>query len=336
MKFADRLIASWYAPRITPLSAALAPLSLLFSAVAGARRALFRAGLLHIARVRVPVIVIGNISVGGTGKTPLAIALAEALVARGFHPALVSRGYGGRGGVPRAVTPASKAADVGDEPLLIAARTGLPVWVGRDRADATRHLLAAHPDCDVVIADDGLQHYALARDIEIAVVDGDRGFGNGLPLPAGPLRESRTRLHSVDAVVRLTGDRTHATAGEYAMALVGDRFARVDAPAIVADAQSFRKPGVHAVAGIGNPARFFAQLRALGITAVEHAFPDHHRFTPADLDFAGAGAIVMTEKDAVKCAGFADQRLWMLPVRAEVDQSLLQMVEEKLRGFQAA
>jgi tetraacyldisaccharide 4'-kinase len=335
MRFAERLIATWYTPGITPLAATLAPISFLFSAVAGARRTLFRAGLLHVTRLPVPVIVVGNISVGGTGKTPFTIALATALASRGYHPGIVSRGYGGRGGVPVPVTAESVAAEVGDEPMLLAARTHLPVWVGRDRVDAGRRLLAAHHECDVLIADDGLQHYALARDIEIALIDGNRGFGNGLLLPAGPLRESPARLASVDAVVRLAGELPPAR-GEYAMRLTGDEFVRVNAPRNVADAKSFRGDGVHAVAGIGNPARFFAQLRSLGIVAVEHAFPDHHRFTRADLGFASASAILMTEKDAVKCAEFADERFWMLPVSAHVDQSLLQMIEEKLRGFQAA
>jgi tetraacyldisaccharide 4'-kinase len=335
MSFADRLVLDWYAPRLTPLTAALAPIAPLFRAVTAARRGLYRAGVLKSDRLPVPVVVIGNITVGGSGKTPLAIALARALADRGWHPGIVSRGYGAESIEPRAVDADALADAVGDEPVLLA-RSGFPVWIGADRPRAARGLLTAHPECDVIITDDGLQHYALERDVEIAVIDASRGLGNGLPLPAGPLRESPSRLREADAVVLLGGTVTGALGREFAMTFVGDRFVPVDARGGSAGAEAFRGPGVQALAGIGHPQRFFDHLLALGIAATCHAFPDHHRFTRKDLELPGASAILMTEKDAVKCTAFADDRCWALPIRAVVDPKLFALVEEKLRGSQVA
>jgi tetraacyldisaccharide 4'-kinase len=343
MSFAARLVAAWYAPRLTPLTAMLAPLSAVFVCAAALRRVLYRWGLLHVERLPVPVIVVGNITVGGSGKTPLVSALASALAARGWRPAIVSRGYGrtddgGEGRVPLLVRPDADPAQAGDEPVLLA-RRGFPVAVARDRVAAARALLAAHPECNVILADDGLQHYRLAREVEIAVVDAARGLGNGWRLPAGPLREAPTRLDTVDAVVALvseTAGRSMAFPDASPMTLVGEIFHRVDAQDATAAAAAFGGAGVHAVAGIGNPERFFAQLHALGIAAIGHPFPDHHRFVAADLVFPEVTAILMTEKDAVKCAAFADERSWYLPVRARIDPALVARVEEKLRGSQAA
>jgi tetraacyldisaccharide 4'-kinase len=334
--FADRLVASWYSPRPDALALLLSPLSLLFRGVVALRRASYRAGVLRAERLPVPVVVVGNITAGGSGKTPLTIGLAVELAARGWRPGIVSRGFGGNADSPRAARPDSSPNDVGDEPLLLA-RAGFPVWVGKNRCAAARGLLAAHPDCKVIIADDGLQHYALARDVEIAVVDAARGIGNGLLLPAGPLREAPSRLEEVDAVVQLIEPGRPPEAGRaYAMRLAGERFVRVNAPAVTAAADYFRGGAIHAVAGIGHPARFFASLRALGLDPACHAFSDHYRFTAADLDWPGATAILMTEKDAVKCASFADDRYWALPVRAAVAPALVALVEERIRGFQAA
>jgi tetraacyldisaccharide 4'-kinase len=335
MTFADRLVLDWYAPRLTPLTAVLAPIAPLFRAVSAARRGLYRAGVLKSDRLPVPVVVIGNITVGGSGKTPLAIALAEALATRGWRPGIVSRGYGADSLEPRAVGAGADADAVGDEPVLLG-RTGFPVWIGGDRPRAARGLLAAHPECNVVITDDGLQHYALARDMEIAVVDASRGLGNGLSLPAGPLREPRSRLREADAVVLLGGTVTGALGREFAMTLVGDRFIRVNPGGESAGAEAFHGPRVHALAGIGNPQRFFDHLKALGIAATCHAYPDHYRFTRQELELPGATAILMTEKDAVKCTAFADDRCWALPIRAVVDPKLFALVEEKLRGSQVA
>jgi tetraacyldisaccharide 4'-kinase len=340
--FADRLVAAWYRPRLTPLTAALTPLAAAFVATSALRRALYRSGLVRVQRLHVPVVVVGNITVGGSGKTPLVAALAAGLAARGWRPGIVSRGHGRAADgaatdVPQLVGVDSDPALAGDEPVLLA-RSGFPVAVARDRAAAGRALLAAHPACNVLLADDGLQHYRIARDVEVAVVDAARGVGNGWRLPAGPLREAPSRLATVDALVLLvTDDGAHETwPGAWRMMLAGDTFHRVDAPVLTATAAAFGGKGVHAVAGIGNPARFFAQLDALGIHAVAHAFPDHHRFGPADLAIAGANAILMTEKDAVKCRAFADERCWYLPVRAHIDPALVARIEEKIRGSQTA
>jgi len=336
----ERLVDAWYSPRLTFLATLLLPLSLLFGAAVALRRAFYRYRVLRSVRFPVPVVVIGNITVGGSGKTPLVAALAQALAQRGFHPGIVSRGYGrdAEDGAPTPVGPDDDPDRVGDEPLLLA-RAGYPVVVARDRVAAGRALLARHPACDVILSDDGLQHYRLARRVEIAVVDAARALGNGWLLPAGPLREPASRLDEVDAVAVLTakaGAVTPELSGAFTMTLVGDRFVRVDDPLTTAPASAFAGEGVHALAGIGHPARFFAQLAAMGIAATPHPFPDHHRFVPADLSIADAQAILMTEKDALKCEAFADARCWYLPVRARIDEALITLVEGKLRGSQAA
>jgi tetraacyldisaccharide 4'-kinase len=336
----DRLVAAWYAPRLTPLSAALLPLSLLFGAATAVRRLAYRKGVLRAARLPVPVIVVGSIVSGGVGKTPLVRALGEALARLGRRPGIVSRGYGGRNRMPRAVAPGDNPATVGDEPLLIAA-DALPVWIGRDRVAAARALLAAHPECDVILADDGLQHYALRRNFEIAVVDETRGFGNGLLLPAGPLREPRSRLARVDALVRLTAAAAlPATRGgdgrDTAMTHEPLPWRNLTRPGAIADPSAWRAGIIHAVAGIGNPARFFDLVRRLGLDPICHPFPDHHAYARADLDFPDAAAILMTEKDAVKCTAFADGRCWYLPIRACIEPALVERLERTFRGLEAA
>ena len=322
-RLADKLVATWYAPRATPLALLLAPLAALFGGIVALRRALYGAGLRARTHPGVPVIVVGNIGVGGAGKTPLVLALAAALRARGFHPAVISRGSGRRGAAARAVHDDDRAEDVGDEPLLLA-RRGLPVAVAARRIAAARCILAAAPATDVLIADDGLQHYALARDVEVAVVDGTRAFGNGLLLPAGPLREPRARLAVVDAVV-VNGAGTPLDVPEAAhrMTLVPEGFVRVADAAERVPPTHFAGRRAHAVAGIGHPERFFATLRALGVEVVPHAYPDHHRFTPDDLAWPGPEAILMTEKDAVKCTRFAGARCWYLRVNATIDDALV-------------
>ncbi len=286
-----------------------------------------------------PVIVVGNLTVGGSGKTPLTRALAEALAARGWRPGVVSRGYGGTNVAPRAVTRADDPHEVGDEAPLLA-ETGCPVWIARKRADAARALLVAHPECDVIISDDGLQHYALARAVEIAVVDGERGLGNGLMLPAGPLREPRVRLSEVDAVVRLVArdePRPPSTGGGVDSVMTHEplRWRNLARPDAQPDPEAWRAGEVHAVAGTGNPERFFDLVRSLGLAPVCHAFPDHHRYAPGDLAYPRASAILMTEKDAVKCVALADERCWALPVRARIDPALVTLIEGKIRGSEA-
>jgi tetraacyldisaccharide 4'-kinase len=275
------------------------------------RRLLYLARLLPSRSAGIPVVAIGNLTVGGAGKTPLAIHVAELLKARGWTPVIVSRGYGGTVTSARSVSLASDPAEVGDEPVLMARRSGCPVWVGPDRAAVALRLRDEHPDCDVIVLDDGLQHYALRRDIEIAVVDA-RGFGNGFLLPAGPLREPRTRLWTVDAVV---AHGTDAVKG-YAMHLAGEELHRATDARERKPLGAFAGQRAHAVAGIGDPNRFFLQLARAGIKVVPHPFPDHHPFREKDLDFGDEAPVLMTEKDAVKCKRFAKPQHWILPVRA--------------------
>ncbi len=304
-------------------------LSFAFSVAVAARRALYRIGVLRTERIGIPVVVVGNITAGGSGKTPLVLWVAQALAAQGWRPGIVSRGYGGRLAAlrepPVEVGIAADPALVGDEPLLLARRAGCPVWVGADRVAACRGLRTHHPECDVLVLDDGLQHYRLARDFEIAVVDA-RGLGNGQLFPAGPLREPASRLASVDAVVC---NGSSAIAG-LAMRLRGDRFVRLAGGGAGAEAAALGSKRVHAVAGIGDPQRFFRHLEALGLEVVAHGFPDHHAFAAADLEFGDDLPVVMTEKDAVKCARFAQPRFWMLPVDAEPDPALGLLIREKL------
>ena len=332
----------WY--RITPLHLILFPVSLLFRLLVALRRALYRGRILSSYKLAVPVIVIGNISAGGTGKTPLTLALAQQFIDRGWHPLIVSRGYGGGAQQPKQVDADSVAQQVGDEPLLMARRNLCPVWIGKDRAAAAQAALQAHPQCDVVLCDDGLQHYRLQRDVEVAVVDGMRGFGNGFMLPAGPLREPVARLQSVDAVVINGGETSAAdlfkqgamnlapTIGRYAMRLSGEIFHNLLDPGKTATAGHFHKLNNHAVAGIGHPPRYFRHLQTLDIPFTPHAFPDHHPYSAADLAFAGCDAILLTEKDAVKCAAFADARYWVLRVDAQLDPALVDHILRKIES----
>ena len=321
MAVADALAAAWYGHRRGPWWTW--PLAVLYGALIALRRGLYRLGLLHSVHLPVPVVVIGNLTAGGTGKTPLAIALAEALRVRGFRPGVVSRGHGGRQREPVLLGNAPMPSEVGDEPCLIRA-SGIPVAVGRDRPAAAQLLVA--DGCDVVIADDGLQHYRLARDTEICVIDGARRFGNGHLLPAGPLREPLRRLARVD--LRVCNGGTPQP-GEYPMRLVGGEAVTLDG-AHRQPLSAFASRRAHAVAAIGNPARFFASLREAGVEVVEHAFPDHHAFAVAELAFGDGLPVLMTDKDAVKCRGFAQPHWWRVPVRAELPAAFFDAVLARL------
>lgn len=324
-----------------PLACALWPASLLFRALAALRVRLFRSGMLASARLPVPVIVVGNIFIGGTGKTPLTIWLVEALRAAGFTPGIISRGHGGEGRVPRAVTPASNAREAGDEPLLMARRSGCPVVVGRSRVQAGQALLAAHPGVDVLVADDGLQHYALQRDVEVVLFDA-RGVGNGWLLPAGPLREppSRRRDFTVVNAPQLTPDLVKAVGGRpFQMRLAGDHAEPLAGGARVPLA-AFAGKRILAAAGIGNPKRFFDMLRAAGLEFAELPLPDHHDFLDQPFAAVDAQVILITEKDAVKCGQIenlaGDPRLWVVPVTAQLDGALAEQIVEKCRGCSTA
>lgn len=332
---AERLPRLWYRRRLALVLLPFVPLMLLFALLSGLRRAAYRCRLLAAERLPVPVVVVGNLVAGGAGKTPLTLALVEALRARGRRPGIVSRGYGAAAGAARLVAADSRPDAVGDEPLLLARRSGVPVAVCRDRVAAARALLAAHPECDVIVADDGLQHYRLARDVEIALFDG-RGAGNGWLLPCGPLREPLSRLAGVDAVVwhglPVQLPRRAGKAPRFGMRLEGARFhALADAARTCAAADLAGRP-LHALAGIGDPARFFRTLQALGLDVVEHPFPDHHAYTAEDLRFADGDVVLMTEKDAVKCAGLIAGEAWVLPVSAVVDDGLIERILEKIDG----
>ncbi|MEO6421686.1 MAG: tetraacyldisaccharide 4'-kinase [Candidatus Nitrotoga sp.] len=315
----------WY--RTTPLHLILLPISVIFHMLAATRRALYHNGILNSVKLPVPVIIVGNITVGGSGKTPLTLWLAQQLIDNGWHPGIISRGHGGTNISPLAVHASSSPDEVGDEAVLMAQRKLCPVWIGHDRVGAARSLLHAHPECDIVLSDDGLQHYRLQRDFEIAVVDGTRRFGNGFLLPAGPLREPLSRLTQVDAVV-IHGGKT--TIDQHSMQLYGECFYNLLNPDTTAQAADFFGQRLHAIAGIGHPQRFFTHLSRLGLNVQTHPFPDHHDFTPADLVYTDADAILMTEKDAVKCTEFANEKCWVLRVDAQLDSLLTQQILEKV------
>ncbi len=317
----------WY--RSSPLHLILLPIAWLFGALSALRRLLYRIHVLKSFRLPVPVVIIGNITVGGTGKTPLTLAVAEHLKKSGYCPMIISRGYRGNR-MQQAVTESSKATEVGDEPLLMAKRNICPVWVGRDRVSVARQALHLHPQCNVLLFDDGLQHYRLRRDYEIAVIDGVRRFGNGHLLPVGPLREPSSRLQTVDAVVVNGGEPSPDAKNQYAMHLSGNVFRNLRHPERTASAEQFAGLSLHAAAGIGNPARFFAHLASMGLSFIPHAFPDHHLFKESDLRFEPCDALLLTEKDAVKCKEFADERYWVLRVDAEVDSALLSHLLRKI------
>jgi tetraacyldisaccharide 4'-kinase len=321
MSFAAR---HWF--RMSAISILLLPVSLLFGAAVRLRRFLYHQQLLRSVRLPVPVLVVGNFTVGGTGKTPLVLWLVRQLRVMGRRPGIVSRGYGGkhRGG-PRPVRPVDDPELVGDESVLLAQASGCPVWIAADRAAAGAALLAVHPECDVLVCDDGLQHYGLRRDVEIAVED-DRGVGNGLLLPAGPLREPRRR---VDAQV---ANAALVPAGSYAMRLCATELYPVNDPTQRIAPATLAAKRLHAVAGIGNPDRFFAELERMGLRVVPHPFPDHHRFSSTDLTFPDCDLILMTEKDAVKCRNLGRQDLIAVRAEADPDPALIELIKNKIHG----
>ncbi|MEM7541322.1 MAG: tetraacyldisaccharide 4'-kinase [Pseudomonadota bacterium] len=302
----------WYGRH--PLAYALAPISTMFGTAVRLRRRAYDTGLLSTYQAPVPVIVVGNLSVGGTGKTPLVIWLVERLREKGLKPGIVARGYQGRArNWPQQVRPDSDVEAVGDEALLLARRTKCPVAVGPNRPQAVAALLE-HADIDLIVSDDGLQHYALDRDIEIIVLDGDRRFGNQRCLPAGPLREPISRARFADLVVA----NGLSSRGEFSMRLTAERAVKLVSPSDSQTLESFAGESVAAIAGIGNPQRFFSLLTRHGLRVNSQPFPDHYRFRTSDLPNDGDQKIFMTEKDAVKCERFADHRCWYVPVTAEL------------------
>ncbi len=324
---ASRLQALWYGSR-APINY-LRPLAWAFESAVKFRRKAYTQGRKKTVRLPAPVIVVGNISVGGTGKTPLVIWLVELLFRAGYRPGIIARGYGGKAaGWPQSVGPASDPYRVGDEAVLLARRARCPVCVGPDRAKAGAALLEGG-NCDVIVADDGLQHYRLERDIEIAVIDGERRFGNGLCLPAGPLREPVERLAAVDLIVA----HGRAAAGEYAMSLEGEVAVNLEDQGQKRMLASFAGSKLHALAGIGNPERFFTHLRRHGLSFDTRSFPDHFAYRPSNIAFQDEAPVMMTEKDAVKCEAFARAHDWFVPVRAKLEagfgEHLISLLKEK-------
>jgi tetraacyldisaccharide 4'-kinase len=307
------------------------PFSLVFGALAALRRASFQSGLQKIQRVGVPVVVVGNVTVGGTGKTPTVIALVRALREAGFTPGVISRGYGVRVREPREVLPTSPASEAGDEPLLIARRSGAPVVIHPDRVAAAHALRRAHPEIDAIVSDDGLQHYRLGRDAEIVVFDHRLG-GNGFLLPAGPLREGLSRSRDATLVNNPYDRALPAWPNTFSLKLEPGEAWHVANPSLRRSLAQFTHQRVLAAAGIGAPERFFATLRAQGITPATRALPDHYRFETNPFGDDDAEAVLITEKDAVKCTAWRDDRLWAVPVEAVLDPRLIALVVEKFRG----
>ncbi|RUO62120.1 tetraacyldisaccharide 4'-kinase [Pseudidiomarina insulisalsae] len=329
------LTRAWYRKSVAPWLWLLLPLHALFVAISTWRRKRLQAQ--NLPKLAVPVIVVGNISVGGTGKTPVTLALTRYLKAQGQRPAIISRGYGGSGPFPLRVTPETSAAVCGDEPLLLARRSGVPVVVAPQRLAAVAEVLRSAPETTVIISDDGLQHYALPRQFEIAVVDAARGLGNGWRLPIGPLREHKTRLESVDAVIingklrpdTLPGVRPPAV---YEMQLQPRGWRRVsdDQPCPQLPAGK-----TLALAGIGHPQRFFDTVATVTSRAfATRAYADHYAFNEADVkQVADYEVVLMTEKDATKWHGFAPQHCYYLPVEAELPDAFWQQLDAAIARF---
>ena len=318
------LQALWYRPQPPP--AALRPLAVLYGSLASWLAARRRSSAV---RLPVPVIVVGNISVGGTGKTPMVVWLVECLRAQGWRPGVVSRGHGGRSATyPLRVLPDTDPHLCGDEPALLARRLRVPLAVSPDRVAAARLVLEGG-EADILVADDGLQHHRLARDLEFCVVDGRRGLGNRALLPAGPLREPEGRLAAVDLVVVNGGGWRTGLAPCIDMVLeIVEAVSLVDGRR--RSLSDFRAEPVHAIAGIGHPQRFFSSLRDHGLEPVAHPFPDHHRFVPRELDWLRNSTVLMTEKDAVKCAAFAQAGWWYVPAQALIDAASAKLVQQLL------
>ncbi len=338
MQIENKIIVDhWYQKHLTGLTILLLPLSWLFRLVVMVRYFFYRF-IFKKKSFPVPIIVVGNLTVGGTGKTPLVIWLANSLKKKGFRPGIVSRGVGGKK-IDRLqwVDANSDVQVVGDEAILLARRAACPMVVCADRVAAVSELLR-HSHCNVVISDDGLQHYRLSRDIEIIVIDGARGLGNDQLLPAGPLREPRGRLQRADLIV-VNGDERPLSHAEkninpdkiISMSLAGNTVSSIAAPNKSLDLSCFANKTVHALAAIGHPHRFFETLRKQNVDVIEHVFPDHYLYQREDIFFADNLPVIMTEKDAVKCVKWADERHWYLPVdahfNAELEMKIFSMLE---------
>lgn len=333
--FSGWLLRTWYSRHPVWF---FIPLAWLFWLLSGLRRALFSLGILGTTPLPLPVIVVGNISVGGTGKTPFTVWLAGALTGKDHKVGIVTRGYGGASSRPMLVTPDSDVKLAGDEAVLLARRTGLPVASAIDRAAAVE-LLASRYTLDVILSDDGLQHYRMPRAMEVVLLDGERGLGNGWLLPAGPLRETEHRLETADlVVVKRTGETRFTWPDAFYMPL------KTETAISLADGRrvplvQFAGQVVHALAGIGNPEQFFGTLRHAGLQVKGHPMPDHATYHVADLDLPGFAPVFMTEKDAVKCRGMTLTRHWYVEATADFgpadQEAILARVEQVLVAWRA-
>lgn len=315
----------WY--RQSLISICLIPFSWCYRALMALRKVGYQYNIFHTHRFSVPVIVVGNLTVGGTGKTPLVIHLAHHFLQQGFKPGIVSRGYKGSGPFPQSVTTNSQVQQVGDEPLLMAKATSCPVMVDPKRSRAVQRLIDDY-QCDLIISDDGLQHYAMGRDVEICVIDGKRRFGNQHCLPAGPCREPLSRLKHVDFMV-VNGETSQDN--EYAMQIHYQQLININDPNNKKPLSDFYHTTVNAVAGIGNPQAFFTALQAQGMTIEAYPFADHHRYQARDLQFNHPYPIITTEKDAVKLKPFANDDMWYLPITVQLPSLLLQALDTKIK-----
>jgi len=339
------LVDSWYEKHLKFTTSLLLPFSLIFRDIVAIRRLFYRIGLLKTIPFPVPVIVVGNITVGGTGKTPTVIWLTKLLQAHGFKPGVVARGYGvSKLKEPRLVTADDLVVNVGDEPLLVAHHVDCPIMISPNRPLGVSKLIQEH-GCNVIISDDGLQHYAMGRDIEIVLIDSQRQFGNGYCLPAGPLREPVSRLKKVDFIINNENTTSFEEKvlgwyinrkklkNEFNMQLLLDPLTSVMDLKTQLNEKDLKNKEVHAIAGIGNPTRFFQTVRQLHVDVIEHVFPDHYYFKPSDIDFGKNTIVIMTEKDAVKCLEFADDRHWYLPVRAKFSEYFEKTILDRLAGL---
>jgi len=309
------------------VSLLLLPFSAVFLLISFVRKILYRFNFLRSFKLKIPVIVVGNITSGGTGKTPLIIYLANELKKNGYRPGIISRGYGSKGGGMIEASQKNDAADVGDEPMLIQKHTHLPVFVSKDRVSAAKALLKKYKKTDVILSDDGIQHYRLKRDIEVLVIDGTRKFGNGYLLPAGPLREFSSKLKTVDAIVC---NHKKVIGGSYLMKYKGSSLINLKTNKKI-HLNNLRLKNIHAIAGIGNPNRFFDYLKTFNIEFNSSIFEDHYRFSKKDFRNMNDKNIIMTEKDAIKCQKFSRKNFWYLPVTAEVDSKFIDVILKKLR-----
>jgi tetraacyldisaccharide 4'-kinase len=319
-----------------PIAYSLWPLSWIYRFIFLIRKCLYDSGFKKKIRFPVPVIVVGNLTVGGTGKTSLIIYLANLLRKNGFNPGIVSRGYHGVArNYPILVTPNSQAQIVGDEPLLIAQKTDCPVVIDPKRTRAARYLLQK-TSCDLILSDDGLQHFALERDLEIVVIDGQRLFGNGFYIPAGPLREPITRLKSADFVLIQNNSSNNLPAllnkiPYFNFQLKIQSFYQLIDPNNRKDSAYFQGKNLYAVTGIGNPQRYFQSLQAMGLICITHAFVDHYLFKAKDFEkFDKNSFILMTEKDAVKCVALNDERLWVTQTQTICDPKFFEQLINKI------